>query len=226
MSVTGFVVKLNMKQGQSQRGPWTLYSLKLQDKSGQELPGWYSCGFKQPSCKEGDYVKLDANPKGSNWDVVEGSIRVSKNPPAMPASSGRSGGGGGGPAAAKSKTSELFGEIGGYNTEDDIRRMSYSAARTVAVDVVKLLVDVGALKLVKASSKAGVEKNYDIITAAVDKLTVEYFYDAATGRKLETVADTEVDTSGDGALPDMEEDEDGFEDMVESAALNEDDDWE
>jgi hypothetical protein len=219
MSVIGFVDKLNTKSGTSSKGPWTLYSLRLQGKDGDILPGWYSCGFTAPACKEGDYVKLDATAKGDNWEVVDGSIKVSKNPPAKPAAPENKGGGGkkGGYSGPKTKTSELFGEIGGYNTEDDIRRMSYSAARSDAVTVAELLVTAGALPLVSPKSKAGKAKNFDIITAAVDKLTVEFFFDAATGRKLETVADTEVDTSGDGELPDAEDEsfdepKDDFED--------------
>ena len=222
----GFVEKLNTKSGQSARGPWTLYSLRLQDKSGEMLPGWYSCGFTAPACKEGDYVKLDATAKGDNWEVVDGSIKVSKNPPAKPAApqgggGARKGSYGGG---AKTTTSALFGDIGGYNTEDDIRRMSYSAARSTAVDVVALLLEAGAIPLVKATAKAGKAKNFDLVTAAVDKLTVEYFFDAASGRKLETVADTEVDTAGDGELPDTEEDD--FEDEVDGFEDGDDDDFE
>jgi len=217
MSVIGFVTKLSVKTGTSGRGPWSLYSMKLQDKSGEELPGWYSYGFEAPPCKEGDYVKLEATAKGDNWDITKGSLKTSKNPPAKPAAPEQSGGGGkkgyGGP---KTKTSELFGDIGGYNTEDDIRRMSYSAARDHAIRVAELLVSKGAIKLVKAESKAGAAKCFDIITAAVDKLTVEYFYDSATGRKLETVADTVTDTAGDGELPDSAPEEaDPFEDDFE-----------
>ena len=216
MSVIGFVEKVSTKSGTSARGPWTLYSLRLQDKGGDMLPGYYQCGFDSPGCKEGDYVKLEAAAKGDNWDVQKGSVRVSKNPPAKPAApeAPQGGGGAGGKKSyggPKTKSSELFGEIGGYNTEDDIRRMSYSAARDHAIRVVGLLVDKGGIKLVKAESKAGAAKCFDLITGSVDKLTVEYFYDSATGRKLETVADKITDTEGDGELPDSKPDVDDFE---------------
>jgi len=230
MSVIGFVEKVSTKSGESSRGPWTLYSLKLQDKGGDMLPGYYQCGFDHPGCKEGDYVKLEATAKGDNWDVQKGSVRVSKNPPAKPAAPASTGGGGGKKSygGPKTKTSELFGEIGGYNTEDDIRRMSYSAARDHAISVVRLLVSSGGIKLVKAESKAGSAKCFDLITGAVDKLTVEYFYDSATGRKLETVADMVLDTEGDGDLPDSKpEAKDDFEDDdFESTGEDDDDDFE
>jgi len=41
-----------------------------------------------------------------------------------------------------------------------------------------------------AESKPGVAKRFDEILAAVDKLTVQYFNDTMTLRRLQTVADT------------------------------------
>ena len=97
MSTVAFVKKLNSKSGTNRNGnPYTLYSLKLQSKDGDELPGWYQCGFDKPVCKEGDYVKLEATPKGNNFDVTKGSIKVSKNPPAAPKAPEREQSGGGG----------------------------------------------------------------------------------------------------------------------------------
>lgn len=227
MSTVAFVEKVNSKSGTGRNGkPYTLYSMKLSDKEGNELPGWYQCGFSAPPCKEGDYVKLEATPKGNNFDVVDGTIKVSKNPPAKPAKKGNSGpGGGGGRAAPAPKTSDLFGEIGGYNTEDDIRRMSYSAAREAAIKVTEMLLEHDGLKLVKADSKAGAASRFEVITETVDKLTVEYFYDAASGRKLETVADSgKVDTSADDELPETEEDFEEEPEFVENLDEFEDDD--
>jgi hypothetical protein len=217
MSTVAFVQKVNSKTGQGRKGPWTLWSMKLADKDGNELPGWYSNGFEQPPCKEGDYVKLEATPstrREGNFDVVKGSIQVSKNPPARAKSAAPAASGG--TQRATTKTSDLFGEIGGYNTEDDIRRMSYSAARSDAVRVAALLLENQALPLSAAKAKAGAAQRFDEITEIVDKLTVEFFYDAATGRKLETVVDAgDVAESEPDALPDTEEDEfdaDGFDD--------------
>lgn len=200
----GFVAKINTKSGTGSTGkPYTLHSMKLKDKDGAEIPGWFQCGFQAPACKEGDYVKVLGTPKGNNHDVV-GKVLVHKNPPAAPPASNAPSGGGSARTAAP-KTSELFGEIGGYNTEDDIRRMSYSAARSNALDAVALLLEAKALPLVAATTKAGAASRYDVVTAAIDKLTVEYFFDSASGRKLETVADTEISTEGDGPVPDEEE---------------------
>ncbi|MHC4371674.1 MAG: single stranded DNA-binding domain-containing protein [Planctomycetota bacterium] len=215
-TVVAFVDKVSSKSGTGRNGkPYTLYSLKLMDESGSALPGWYQNGFDQPACKDGDYVKLDATPKGDNFEVVKNSIRVSKNPPAKPQSeyeksNPRKGGGSGG---ATVKTSDLFGDIGGYNTEDDIRRMSWSAARSDAISVVELLVEAKALPLPAASSKAGAASRFDIITESVEKLTNQFFVEAATGSKIvvdAAVVDGEVDDEFDAPASD-----DGFDDASE-----------
>ena len=228
MSLTAFVAKLSTKSGQSGRGPWTAYSMKLQNKDGTELPGWYQCGFSAPPCKEGDYIKLEATAKGSNWTVTEGSIRVSKNPPAAPppAKGGNASGSYSGGKGATVKKSDLFGEIGGYNTEDDIRRMSYSAARSDAIKVAGLLAEKGFIPFVKADAKAGKAKNFDLLVATIDKLTVEFFFDAATGRKLETVADPVAPVKEEEPLPDVPENEAGLEDGFDDSFEDDDDDFE
>lgn len=225
MSIIAFVEKINSKSGTNRNGkPYTLYSMKLADKDGNELPGWYQLGFDKPVCKEGDYVKLEATPKGNNFDVVKGTVQVSKNPPAK-APTQRSSGGGGGGTPAKTKTSDLFGEIGGYNTEDDIRRMSYSAARHDAVAAVAALLQFDALPMSAAKSKAGQADRFESVTAAIDKLTVQFFFDAATGRKLETVADNAPDTGFDAPLPEDEFLDEGDEwDDVAGHKGGEDDD--
>ena len=207
--VVAFVQKVNSKSGTGRNGkPYTLYSMKLMDKSGEELDGWFQCAFDKPTCNEGDYIQVEVKPNGSNFDADVSSIKISKNPPARPKPANESGSGGGG---AKVKSSDLFGEIGGYNTEDDIRRMSYSAARDAALKTAELLLEHGGLKLVAADTKAGAASRFDVITSAIDKLTVEYFFDAATGRKLDTVADAGVvNVEGDGPLPAQEDESDEF----------------
>ena len=234
MITIGFITGYHEKSGTGSTGkPYTLYSFQMVDKDGNKLPGYYQCGFNKPACKDGDYVKLEVTAKGNNWEVTKDSIKTSKNPPAMPTiaeekkSGGYKGGGGGG---AKTTKSDLFGDIGGYNTEDDIRRMSYSAARTTATEVVKMLLEHDALKLVKADTKAGAASRFDLITAAVDKLTVEYFYDSATGRKLESVVDAgEPVPEGDGDLPDTtpeDLEEDDFDTLTSPEFEDDDDEFE
>lgn len=225
MSTVAFVQKINSKSGTGRNGkPYTLWSMKLSDKEGNELPGWYNCGFNAPNCKEGDYIKLEATPKGQNFDVNIASIQTSKNPPARAKSAAPAANSGG--ARATTKTSELFGDIGGYNTEDDIRRMSYSAARSDAIKVVGLLLENKGLPMSSATGKAGTAARYDEIISMVDKLTVAMFYDAATGRKLETVQDVGItEVEGDGDLPDTEP-EDDFDDDGFDSGFEDDDDFE
>jgi hypothetical protein len=224
--VVAFVAKKNVKQGQGRNGkPYTLYSLKLQDKEGNQLDGWYGCGFENPACNEGDYVQLEAVPSprsAGNFDVDVNSIRISKNPPKAPAAASSGGSGGGGKSYGKSP--------------DESARIVYQNSRTAAIETVGILLEHNGLKLRKGDTKAVMTANFDLINEAIDKVTVEYFRDIyAEGfedkfRILETVADGgEVSTEGDGELPDADEGNGDFDDElppVESYEEEFDDDFE
>ena len=93
------------------------------------------------------------------------------------------------PMTGSGSVSALFGNIGGYFSEDDVRRITFAAARGDAVRLVTALLSEKALPMSTANTKAGVAKRYDEITAMVDKLTVKLFYDTATGRTLESIED-------------------------------------
>lgn len=201
IKVEGFVEKLFVKSGQSARGPWTAYSIKLQRASGEVDPRFYQFGFDKPGFNEGDFVQFEAEIKDDKAaSFIKGTGSKPKNAPAKPAkpaaAQGGSGGGysgpkggGGGYKPRAPLESKLFGQIGGNNTEDDIRRMSYTAARSAAVELVLGLLEHEALPMTAAKTKAGEAKRYDEIVAAVDKLTVKFFFDAAGGRLLTSVAD-------------------------------------
>lgn len=211
MSVVAFVKKLNSKSGTNRNGkPYTLSSIKLADKDGNELPGWYQFGFDKPACKEGDYVKLEATPKGNNFEIVKGSVQVSKNPPAAPQAVSQSQ-----PSASSAPQSKDYGQ-----TQKNIH---YQNSRTAAIEVVGLLLEHDALPLSSAKSKAGQTSRFDEIVASVNKLTVQYFNDLETFRLFDTVSDAgEVDTSGDGELPDTEEADDFEDDGFESGEFDDD----
>jgi hypothetical protein len=190
-TVIGFVEKINEKNGNSPRGPWTAYSVKIQDATtGDVNPLWFQFGFEKPGFAEGDYIEFEAEPKNDKAaQFVAGSGKKPKNPPAKPAAPAKTGGGGGGFKAAKVTKSELFGDIGGYNTEDDIKRITLACSRTAAVDVIIALLEHDALPMSGAKSKAGQSKRYAEVLAMIDKLTVRYFFDNATGRLLNDIDD-------------------------------------
>lgn len=213
MSIVAFVEKINTKKGTNRNGnPYTLWSMKLLDKEGEFLPGYYQCGFDKPQCQEGDYIKLEAtkNERG-NFDVDVKSIKTSKNPPKKPeAPESRKGGG---------KAS------GGFKSDPATQKnIHYQNSRTAAIQAAALLLEYGGIKLVKADTKAGAAARFDIITETIDKLTVKYFNDLETHRLFETVADVGVrDQSGDGDLPDTEEDNFEEGDEFESDDFGDDD---
>jgi hypothetical protein len=226
MSTVGFVEKVNRKSGTNKNGrPYTLYSLKLLSKEGDFLPGYYQCGFDAPACKEGDYIKLDAvkNDRG-NFDVNVKSIKTSKNPPSKPSA----------PETQSQGGSAPKGGGGGFKSNPETQAaIHYQNSRTAAIAATSLLLEHGALKLVKADTKAGAASRFDIITESIDKMTVKYFNDLNEQpfRIMEKVADFGVTSAGgDGALPDSEDedefaDDDGFE-ADDFAGDDDDDDFE
>ena len=182
----GFVVKINTKTGQGKRGPWYLYSLKLEGEDGQEIKDWLSYGFEKPKFKEGDYIKLEASKNEKGYLQVDvDTVKVAKNPPARAGGSESSGGSGG-------------SSHGNYNKGN----VDYNSAVSRAVDMVDLLIKHDALTLSAAKGGGGIEKRRAEIEAVVDKYTVKFFNDIMTRRLLETVADPgAVKTAPDGELP-------------------------
>lgn len=214
MSTIGFVTGYHEKTGMGRNNrPYTLYSFQMVDKDGNKIPGYFQCGFDKPACKDGDYIKVDTAPDGNNFKVTVPSIKISKNAPAMPKQQAPASGGG------------QAGYSGGGNREDVQNAIQYQSSRKDALHAVELLLANDALKLVKADTKAGAASRFDVILAAIDKLTVAFYNDVGTLRKLESVADVGVvDLEGDGDLPDSEdeEEEDDF-DNLPAAEFEEDD---
>ena len=213
IKVEGFVEKIFVKEGTNARGAWQAFSIKVQRASGEVDPRFYQFGFERPKFKEGDYVAFEAEVKDDKAaKFIEGTGHKPKNPPARPAAPVQGGGkggyqgkgGGGGYKPRPPVESKLFGQIGQNSTEDDVRRISYASARTAALEAVSILLANDALPMSVAKTKAGQASRYDEVTAAIDKLTVEYFYDSASGRKLTTVADAGSKESRVTELPTAE----------------------
>jgi hypothetical protein len=194
----GFLGKINEKSGTGKRGPWTLYSAKLQDESGEDSSDWISFGFDKPKVKQGDYVKITVDDSGERPKVTE--VKALKNAPAR---------------AAEAKKADSKGTT---VTEDRKQRSIHMQnSRTAAIAAVQLLATHDALALPKAGTKPAEAKRYDIITAAIDKLTVQYFNDLESMRLLETVADAgAVDTKPDAPLPSADKDDEDEEEEEEA----------
>jgi hypothetical protein len=201
----GFVAKLGTKTGEGKRGPWTLYSVKIEKEDGSEYPDWVSLGFDEPSCKEGDFVVLEASDDNGRQKLVPGTLKRVKNGPARkqkaaaPASGGaKKWGGGGG---------------GGYKADPDKdRRITFMNCRTAAVEFIALLEKLDALPISAAATKAGKAKREEEIVAILDKYTVRFFGDTVSVplRVLENVQDIGIveQKKPDGKLPDEDEGDD------------------
>lgn len=203
----GFVGRINTKTGQGKRGPWTLYSTKLQHADGTDSSDWISFGFDRPSVKEGDYVKVTVDTVDGREKVTE--VKKLKNPPARAEKQGSTSSGGSSDTSGVSKQSSIH----------------YQNSRTAAIETVKLLIEADALALPKANTKPGEAKRFAIITSAIDKFTVQYYNDLETMRLLETVADAGVTNSDpDSPLPDDADGDEPPEDEEEESEEEEDDD--
>lgn len=189
----GFVVKINTKTGQGRRGPWTLFSIKLEGEDGVEIKDWLSYGFDKPKFKEGDYIKLDATKNDKGYLQVDvDSVKVAKNPPAR---AGRGGGASGGSDGGSSRGNYSKGGV------------DWNSAVARSIELVDLLIKHDALALSPAKGAAGIEKRRAEIEACVDKYSVKLYRDVTTLRLLDTVADTAPDTKPDGELPPAQEQE-------------------
>ncbi len=196
-TIIGFVEKLSVKTGDGKFGPWAAYSAKIQTADGTILDPWFQFGFKKPPIEEGDWIEFkdkeatfkDGTVSTSARAVIEGTASKPKNAPARPAGTQTVVTPGKLPLKSSGRVSELFGEIGGYYSEDDIGRITWAGVRKDAVALVGSLLEHDALPMSKSSAKAGTAKRYDEILAMVDKLTVRMFFDNATLRLVETVDD-------------------------------------
>lgn len=193
----GRVVRLNTKTGTNSRGNWVLYSLKLAEENGDELP-WASVGFKHPNVNEGDSVSFTAEEKDGRYSIVQGTTvkKIAAEKPATPVKATAT-------AAAAAKPAKAVAAAPNYRGThpEDAKRMTYAAARSAAIQVVGLLLMNKGLPISQAATKAADAKRFDEVTAAIDKLTVQFHHDGMSLRKLETVADTVTDTASDGPIP-------------------------
>jgi hypothetical protein len=179
----GFISKIAVKQGIGRRGPWKLYSGRVEKDDGTEYAEWLSFGFDQPSCKEGDYVKLTAEADAKGYQQVN-KIEILKNPPAKATPVAQAG--------ASAASSYVSGKDASIH---------YQSARKDAITVVQALISMDALPITSAKTKAGEAKRYEEIMALVDKLTVRYFNDTQTQRILDSVVDEGANEDESAALP-------------------------
>lgn len=203
----GFIAKIGEKSGKSNKGrAWTIYSIKLEKEDGSELDKWISAGFDKPSVREGDYVKIIAEENDKGY-LNASEIKKLKNAPARSkAAAGGSGGDGRGSQATQ-------------------KSIHYQSARKDALNLVALLLAQDALPLTSAKGKAGEAKRFVELSALVDKLTVQYFFDAETQRLLDSVADAGAVAAADvGKLPEDSDDDEEEDDEEESDDSDEGDD--
>jgi len=196
----GFIAKIGTKEGTSARGKWTAYSFKVEKDDGSEYEDWVNFGFERPPFKEGDYIEFQADQNERGFlQYIKGTGKPIKNPPAR-ASAKQSGNAVSGNPATGAGTGTA-GSTAANAGADRQTQIVLQHSQEIAIRVVAVLLTNDALPMSEAKTKAGTAKRFNEIMAFVDKLTVKYHNDAATGRILTTVADSPIDTSPDGPIP-------------------------
>lgn len=178
--------------------PGTAYKLVIASETGQEFPG-VGGFFDPPACEVGDSVSVSATENNGYYNVVKGSLKVTAKAAPIQVQVPHS-------AAAGTSVTYAGPVVGaprtGYKTNpEDAKRITYQASLSRAIETVVALLANKALPISAAASKAAESDRFDTVLAAIDKLTVRYFNDAMTLRRLETVADETPDTAADGPLP-------------------------
>lgn len=205
-TIIGWVVQFSAKEGRGKKPPhrpYTLYSSKIELENG-EVSDWIGYGFDDPGVADGDYVEIvyevvnNRNSAQSVRKVKNAPARSVRKPAAQESQQTGAGSNEGGPATVNRRTNP-----------EDAKRITYAAARTAAIEVITLLLENDALPVTGAKSKAAEALRFEEITAAIDKLTVQYFNDGISLRLLEIVADTErVKTKPNSDLPESDDDND------------------
>jgi hypothetical protein len=207
--IEAFVKKINSREVSTRKGPSTSYSLKLETPEGKEIDGWFSAGFKAPSVREGDFVKLEYETNARGYtDILR--IAAQKNGPSRASAPAQ-------PAGRAASPSTAVGDV-------RQRHIHFQSSRKDAIELVSLMLENGALPITEAKTKAGTAKRFEEIQALVDKLTVRLFNDCETLRLLESVADTGAEKKKIDKLPEDDADADATEE-ADNASSDDDSSW-
>ena len=146
-TVKGVIQKVNSKDFNGKK----IWSIKVNDT-------WYGAGYNQPKVNEGENVEFETTQRGQYWNV-DGPINVLAASSASPATGGAKADG----WAAKQAADEARQKI-----------IQIQSSRNSAIEVVKIIVQAGALKLPTKQAD-----QVDVILALVDELTDKYNKDTS-----------------------------------------------
>ncbi|SRR5579871_1202069 len=164
---------------------YTAYSIKLKLDDGSYSER-LDAGFDPPKVSKGDYVEAEIEQNGQYWKLT--SVKPAKRLPAVEAAF----------------TGPQIGNVvaGDSGAADRQTQIVLQHSQEMAIQEVALLLEHDALPVSAAATAAGKAKRYSEIHAAIDKLTVQRFFDVVTARLLDEVADAgDVEVPVDGGIP-------------------------
>lgn len=199
----GFVTKLTSKSGTSPKTgrAYTKYSFIVEDEQGNES-GWITYGFEKPPFSEGNFIEFEVTENNGFKDYKKGSGKIISNPP--PKASARASTANSGPSTGSGNAKERPAAVGGVEAgpADRQTQIVLQHSQEMAIAAVNVLLTHDALPIIGTKSKAGEAKRFEEIVSAIDKLTVKFHNDVATGRLLGAVADMGiVETKPDAPIP-------------------------
>ena len=181
-TITGEVAFINVRDVKSKKTGKTYkaYGLKLRTANGDVS---LDCGFEKPEVEQGDYIEAVTETSARGYEDLKSFKSVPK------------------PSAAARAAVSVQADSG-TDQADRQTQIVLQHSQEMAIAEVDLLLRNNALPVSAATGKGGMAKRYEEIHAAVQKLTVELYFDVVTARLLDTVADAgDLDLSADAALP-------------------------
>ena len=147
MNATGTVERMSSREVTTRNGPATSYSLMVAGE-------WYSAGFAEPKCNEGDNVEFGVTQNGQYKNINKNSIRVV--------------------GAGDSTVSVAISPSVPAPTSRDIS-IGYQSSRKDAIQIVSSLIAADAIAL--PAKKAD---KYGAFLALIDEVTAKCFNDLQT----------------------------------------------
>lgn len=152
----GTVQSIGTKQVNTKFGVKETFNLKINGE-------WYSAGFKRPDVAENDYIQFTWTANGNYKNIDVASILKVANDTSQRSPSV--------PTGVTMSKDDYWGRKEERDLETQ-QRIQLQSARNSAIAAVKLLLDVGAVKIPAAQNK-----KYDAVLALVDEVTAKYYND-------------------------------------------------
>ena len=120
---------------------------------------WYGFGFSKPSFGRGDYIRFVWSANGQYKNVDAASVEILDNPTGTP------------PAETTTSAASQAPAAGKTNWDEKDKRITLLACRKDAIEITKMALEQGALKLGSTA-----KDKYGILMDAIDTTAADLYY--------------------------------------------------